>query len=75
MARQGYKIFDADTHLYEPVEQIEAYLSAPTGPDWMPSPRWSNAPRSKPACRAIALVSARPTTAAWGLTNGWRLPP
>ena len=28
MARQGYKIFDADTHLYEPVEQIEAYLSA-----------------------------------------------
>jgi predicted TIM-barrel fold metal-dependent hydrolase len=27
MARQGYKIFDADTHLYEPVEQIEAYLS------------------------------------------------
>src|SRR5688572_17033628 len=28
MTRQGYKIFDADTHLYEPVEQIEAYLSA-----------------------------------------------
>ncbi|MCZ6876150.1 MAG: amidohydrolase family protein [bacterium] len=28
MARAGYKIFDADTHLYEPVEQIEAYLSA-----------------------------------------------
>ena len=28
MARQGYKIFDAHTHLYEPVEQIEAYLSA-----------------------------------------------
>lgn len=27
MARQGYKIFDADTHLYEPVEQIEAYVS------------------------------------------------
>jgi hypothetical protein len=27
MARQGYKIFDADTHLYEPVEQVEAYLS------------------------------------------------
>jgi predicted TIM-barrel fold metal-dependent hydrolase len=27
MARAGYKIFDADTHLYEPVEQIEAYLS------------------------------------------------
>jgi hypothetical protein len=24
----GYKIFDADTHLYEPVEQIEAYRSA-----------------------------------------------
>lgn len=28
MARAGYKIFDADTHLYEPVEQIEAHLSA-----------------------------------------------
>jgi hypothetical protein len=28
MAREGYKIFDADTHLYEPVEQIEAYLAA-----------------------------------------------
>lgn len=28
MARSGYKIFDADTHLYEPVEQIEAHLSA-----------------------------------------------
>jgi predicted TIM-barrel fold metal-dependent hydrolase len=28
MARSGFKIFDADTHLYEPAEQIEAYLSA-----------------------------------------------
>ena len=28
MARNGYKIFDTDTHLYEPVEQIEANLSA-----------------------------------------------
>ena len=28
MARDGYHIFDADTHLYEPVEHIEAYLSA-----------------------------------------------
>ena len=28
MARAGHKIFDADTHLYESVEQIEAYLSA-----------------------------------------------
>ena len=27
MARAGFKIFDADTHLYEPVEQIEAHLS------------------------------------------------
>ena len=28
MARAGYKIFDTDTHLYEPAEQIEAYLAA-----------------------------------------------
>ncbi len=26
MAREGYKIFDADTHIIEPVEPIEAYL-------------------------------------------------
>ena len=28
MARAGYRIFDADTHIIEPVEAIEAYLSA-----------------------------------------------
>jgi hypothetical protein len=28
MARAGYRIFDADTHIIEPVEPIEAYLSA-----------------------------------------------
>ena len=28
MARAGYRIFDADTHVIEPVEPIEAYLSA-----------------------------------------------
>ncbi len=28
MARRGYRIFDADTHIIEPVEPIEAYLSA-----------------------------------------------
>ncbi|HEX2441561.1 MAG TPA: amidohydrolase family protein [Methylomirabilota bacterium] len=28
MARGGYRIFDADTHIIEPVEPIEAYLSA-----------------------------------------------
>jgi uncharacterized protein len=27
MARGGYRIFDADTHIIEPVEPIEAYLS------------------------------------------------
>ena len=27
MARSGYRVFDADTHLIEPVEPIEAYLS------------------------------------------------
>jgi predicted TIM-barrel fold metal-dependent hydrolase len=27
MARAGYRIFDADTHIIEPVEPIEAYLS------------------------------------------------
>ena len=27
MARSGYRIFDADTHVIEPVERIEAYLS------------------------------------------------
>jgi len=27
MARAGYRVFDADTHLIEPVEPIEAYLS------------------------------------------------
>src|SRR5215813_10511791 len=27
MARNGYRIFDADTHIIEPVEPIEAYLS------------------------------------------------
>lgn len=27
MARDGYRIFDADTHIIEPVEPIEAYLS------------------------------------------------
>ena len=26
MAREGYKIFDADTHIIEPVEPIEVYL-------------------------------------------------
>lgn len=28
MARAGYRIFDADTHIIEPVEPVEAYLSA-----------------------------------------------
>jgi len=28
MARAGYRIFDADTHIIEPVEPIEAYLSS-----------------------------------------------
>jgi len=28
MARAGYRIFDADTHIIEPVEPIEQYLSA-----------------------------------------------
>src|SRR5882762_7258415 len=28
MARAGNRIFDADTHIIEPVEPIEAYLSA-----------------------------------------------
>ncbi len=28
MARAGYRIFDADTHIIEPVEPIEAHLSA-----------------------------------------------
>ena len=28
MARAGYRIFDADTHIIEPVEPIEEYLSA-----------------------------------------------
>ena len=28
MARNGYRIFDADTHIAEPVEPIEEYLSA-----------------------------------------------
>ena len=28
MARDGYRIFDADTHIIEPVGPIEAYLSA-----------------------------------------------
>ena len=28
MARGGYRIFDADTHIIEPVEPIEGYLSA-----------------------------------------------
>src|SRR2546422_11536218 len=27
MARAGYRIFDADTHIIEPAEPIEAYLS------------------------------------------------
>jgi predicted TIM-barrel fold metal-dependent hydrolase len=30
MARAGYRIFDADTHIIEPVEAIEEYLSAAT---------------------------------------------
>src|SRR5215831_18388868 len=28
MARAGYRIFDADTHIIEPVEPIEEYLTA-----------------------------------------------
>ena len=28
MARAGYRIFDADTHVIEPVEPVEAYLAA-----------------------------------------------
>jgi len=28
MARGGYRIFDADTHIIEPVEPVEAYLSS-----------------------------------------------
>jgi predicted TIM-barrel fold metal-dependent hydrolase len=28
MAREGYRIFDADTHIIEPVEEVEAYLSS-----------------------------------------------
>jgi hypothetical protein len=28
MARAAYQIFDADTHIIEPAEPIEAYLSA-----------------------------------------------
>jgi hypothetical protein len=28
MARTGYRIFDADTHIIEPAERIEPYLTA-----------------------------------------------
>src|SRR6266540_5968687 len=28
MARAGYRIFDADTHVIEPVEPVEAYLAS-----------------------------------------------
>lgn len=28
MARDGYRIFDADTHIIEPVEAVEAYLGS-----------------------------------------------
>ncbi len=42
MARNGFKVLDADTHVYEPCEQLETYLpsrwkdalaSSPLGPD------------------------------------------
>ena len=28
MAREGYRVFDAETHIIEPVEPVEAYLSS-----------------------------------------------
>ena len=39
MARAGYRIFDADTHVIEPVEPIEAYLSAADRRSWPRSVR------------------------------------
>jgi hypothetical protein len=32
MARAGYRTFDADTHIIEPVEPIDTYLSAADRP-------------------------------------------
>ncbi len=57
MARAGYRIFDADTHIIEPVEPIEAYLSGADRAKLADSVRSSDEPRPKEACPAIGWAS------------------
>jgi len=45
MARGGYRIFDADTHIIEPVEPIEQYLAAADQAKLALSGPWSGVPR------------------------------
>jgi hypothetical protein len=59
MARAGYRIFDADTHIIEPVEPIEAYLSAADKAASRGSAS-ASAPSSI-ASSAPAIASRRPT--------------
>ena len=59
MAREGYRIFDADTHIIEPVEPVETYLSSA---DWAKlaalGPLVQRAP-GKGVCPATGWASIR----------------
>ncbi len=59
MAREGYRIFDADTHIIEPVEPVEAYLSLADRARLAVLGRSSSAPRAREACPASGWASAR----------------
>lgn len=64
MARDGYRIFDADTHIIEPVEPIEEYLTAADRAKLTALGPWWGALPQRPACRATGSASARDSTAA-----------
>ena len=66
MARAGYRIFDADTHIIEPVEPIEAYLSA-AGRGGLAAlgPLCGGRP-ARAGCPGIGSAGAPCSTAAWG---------
>jgi len=59
MARDSYRIFDADTHIIEPVEPAKRTSGAPIGPSSPRSAHWSSAHPAGAACPVIEWASVR----------------
>ena len=76
MARAGYRIFDADTHIIEPVEPIEAYLAAADRAKLAALGPAARAP-AKGGMSRYQMASAPPSTDAWarGSASCLRAPP